>query len=203
MSKKFYTADFHLGMRQILEYENRPFQTIEQMNYKLISTCCEQSKMDDVIIHVGDLATWKYDRGEFGLNVRPEEIVKQIPATFINIRGNHDPSNKITSIAKSLRTSLGKKYVNVSVSHYPSYDERSENSFIKNDIHLCGHVHRKWKHCLDTTNHVLNINVGVDVWNYKIVSEEELINYIDYIIKLPKEQINRVAIDQFGKVYNV
>lgn len=50
----------------------------------------------------------------------------------------------------------------------------------------------KWKHCLDLDNSVLNINCGVDVWNYKIVSEDEIIKYIESILRLPKEKIFKV-----------
>jgi calcineurin-like phosphoesterase family protein len=36
---------------------------------------------------------------------------------------------------------------------------------------------------LDIKNKVLNINVGVDVWKYQIISEDELIKYIDKILQ--------------------
>ena len=90
------------------------------------------------------------------------------------------------------------QYRSVSIGHYPSYDERAKDSFITGDIHICGHVHKKWKHCWDLTNAVLNINVGVDVWNYKLISEEELIRYIDKVMNLIKtkqwNKVNRIKI---------
>lgn len=132
-----------------------------------------------MLYHVGDLATFKADRGNTGLKTNPMEIVNQIPGMFMNIRGNHDINNKVKSICESMRLHLGKRYPDVSMSHYPSYDRRAKLHFLQGDIHICGHVHGLWKHCLDLDNQVLNINVGVDVWNYKLVSEQELIQYID------------------------
>lgn len=104
---------------------------------------------------------------------------------FINLKGNHDVNNKVKSIGNVLRTKIG-KHLEVSISHYPSYDRHAEGTFKEGDIHICGHVHGKWKHCLDMTNKVLNINVGVDVWNYTIVTEDELIEYIDKVMKFDK-----------------
>ena len=74
-----------------------------------------------------------------------------------------------------MRIKLGTRFPNVSVSHYPSYSEKSTGNFKNGDIHICGHVHGAWKHCVDLDHSVLNINVGVDAWNYKIVSDDELI----------------------------
>ena len=122
---------------------------------------------------------------------------------FINLKGNHDVNNRVKSTANMMRTKLGNKYVDVSISHYPSYDKHAVGMFEEGDIHLCGHVHSNWKHCLDITHKVLNINVGVDVWNYSLVSEHELIMYIDKIMKLPKEQIFKVEIEKNGKIISV
>lgn len=94
------------------------------------------------------------------------------------------------SIATSLRTSLG-PHKNVSISHYPSYDAKAKGQFLPGDIHICGHVHSAWKHCLDMKHKVLNINVGVDAWNYKLVPEDKLIAYIDSVMKLKWEQVNK------------
>jgi calcineurin-like phosphoesterase family protein len=44
-------------------------------------------------------------------------------------------------------------------------------------------VHGAWKYFIDFDNKVLNINVGVDVWKYNPVSEDELIAYIDSIMR--------------------
>ena len=121
---------------------------------------------------------------------------------FINLKGNHDINNKVKSIGNVLRTKIG-RHTAVSISHYPSYDKHAEGTFNEGDIHICGHVHRRWKHCLDMTHKVLNINVGVDVWNYTIVTEDELIEYIDKVLKLDKNNLYRVIKDSNGNYIHI
>lgn len=148
----------------------------------------------DLIIHVGDLACFKSDRDHGGLEVNPQMFIQKINATFINIKGNHDLNNKVKSTCTCLQTSLGKKFPNVTIGHYPSYDIHAKDTFREGWIHICGHCHNAWKHCVDVTHNVLNINVGVDVWNFQIVSEDELIQYINEVLKMPKDKLNKVKI---------
>lgn len=191
MAKKFYTADWHLGSQHVLEVFNRPFSSIERMNKSIISTCNNIApSKSDIVIHVGDFACFKKDRGKIGLAENPNKILQNISSTFFNIEGNHDTNNKVRSIGNYLRTTLG-PFVDVSVSHYPSNDERAKGTFLPGDIHLCGHVHNKWKYFIDKENQVLNINVGIDVWGYRPVSEDKL---IDFIKKLMKEENNNEKI---------
>lgn len=151
------------------------------MNKVLVSACNYYAGKDDIVIHVGDLITYGKDRGIDSPKENPTVYLNQIDATFVNIAGNHDSNNKVKSIGTYLRTSLG-PFVDVSVSHYPSYHPLAKGTFIPGDVHLCGHVHEKWKHYLDEQNKVLNINVGVDVWGYRPVSEDNLVSYIRNVL---------------------
>lgn len=191
MSQRWFTADFHLSMTDILKFEKRPFANIIEHDNALLLACNQKANAEDIIIHIGDLYSFGQDRGSPGGEEKPADIVKQISATFVNIRGNHDLNNKVKSVCDSMRTSLGKLLPNVSVSHYPSYHPKAFGNFRNGDVHLCGHVHRRWKHCLDLDHQVLNINCGVDVWDYSIVSEDELITYIIRVLKLPSEQLTK------------
>jgi len=182
MSRRFFTADWHLCHPDIIEYAKRPFKDVSRMNEVLVKNCNQRAKEDDIVIHVGDFYCYNDDRGGNGLKINPNEFIKKINATFINIQGNHDPNNKVKSVATSLRTTLGKNITSVSVGHFPSYNPLAKGTFNKGDIHICGHVHEKWKYFIDKQNSVLNINVGVDVWNYNPVTEDELIAFINQII---------------------
>lgn len=189
MSKRFFTSDFHVSMVDILRFENRPFSTIEKMNTAILKTCNDRAKFDDTIIHVGDLFCYGTDKGIENTRSKPTTFLDQINANFINIRGNHDINNKVKSLCESMRTTLGKVFKSVSISHYPTYNIHCKNNFLNGDIHLCGHVHGKWKHCIDLDHQCLNVNVGLDVWKYRIVSEDELIIYLN---KLLKTDINKL-----------
>lgn len=102
-------------------------------------------------------------------------------------------------MCSSMRTQLGKKYTAVSVSHYPTYDRRAEGQFLEGDIHICGHVHGRWQHCLDLAHKCLNINVGVDAWHFKMLSEDDLVKYIDKLLR-DTSKLKRAVITE-GKVH--
>ena len=190
MSKKFFTSDWHFGMSTLLNksimHDNvRPFKNTTEMNNFIIASINSQANADDIIIHAGDLACYNtIDK------IKPNEILSKINATVLNIHGNHDTSNKVKSICDSMRIHLGKTFTDVSVSHYPTYDSRACGQFLEGDIHICGHVHNNWKHCLDLKNKCLNINVNFDIWNYKMLSEDELIRYIKHLLSHDKSNLN-------------
>ena len=189
MAKIFYTADWHLGSTKVLEVYNRPFRTAEYMNRVLVQNCnLYAAEKADIVIHVGDFACFKKDRDDYGLSETPNNFIKLLRANFINIEGNHDSRNKVKSIGKYLRTSLG-PFIDVSVGHYPSSDPKAEGTFKKGDIRLCGHVHNNWKYFFDKEHLVLNVNVGVDVWDFRPISEDELVSCIRKYMNLnkPKE----------------
>lgn len=195
MARKFFSSDFHLGMTSLLSLEKWPFKSIEKHDAALLRSCKERAKEDDVIYHLGDLASYHSD-GHFetrskGLDVKPYELIKDIPATFINIRGNHDLNNKVKSVCDSMHMFLSKRYPSVSLSHYPTYDTRIDASCLTAPIHLCGHVHGKWRHCLDIDHKILNINVGCMIWGFKIISEDELTSYLNKLFKLQPNQLFR------------
>lgn len=202
MATRFFTADFHLQMPKILEYENRPFQTADEHDQALIGMCKKMTTQDDTIVHIGDLCSFGIDRGTECGKKKPHDLVKDIPATFINIRGNHDLSNKVKSACDSMQLQLGRRYPNVICGHYPSYSYHAKNYIRKGWILLCGHVHRQWHYCLDLTNSMLNINVGVDVNGYKLLPEDKLIKYIDKVLTIPFDKMNKIkTVD--GKVQHV
>lgn len=197
---KYFTSDFHLGMSECLVFDKAPFASIKKHDAALVRSCKERAKPDDIIYHLGDLASYKMDRGSKGLDVKPYELLKDIPATFINIRGNHDLNNKVKSACDSMHMFLSKRYPSVSLSHYPSYDHRCDASCMFAPIHLCGHVHTSFKHCLDLDNKILNVNVGCMMWGYKIISDDELIAYLNLLFKKTPDKLYRCKKDEHGKL---
>lgn len=197
---RYLTADFHLGMTEALVFDKMPFKSIEKHDAALIRSCRERAKEGDIIYHLGDLASFKLDRGSKGLDVKPQELLKDISATFINIRGNHDLNNKVKSICDSMHMFLSKRYPSVSLSHYPTYDRRCDASCLTAPIHLCGHVHGSWKHCLDIDHRILNVNMGCIVWNWRIVSDDELIVYLNKLFKKTPDQLYRCKKNIYGKL---
>lgn len=197
---KWFSADFHLGMTDALVFDHLPFKTIEQHDSALVRSCKERAKPEDIIYHLGDLASFKQDRGHKGLDVKPYEMLKGISATFLNIRGNHDLNNKVKSACDSMHMFLSKRYPSVSLSHYPTYDSRCGASCLTAPIHLHGHVHSKFRHCLDLDHKILNINVGCMMWGFKIVSDDELVLYLNKLFKSTPDKLFRCKRDAYGNL---
>lgn len=204
--KTFFTSDLHLQSTEspgIIEWAHRPFKSVEKHDAALIRGIQERVKPDDLLIHVGDFMNYGKNRGREGGRAKPEEYIKRIGRQIVFLEGNHDPNNHVRCIGRTLTTKVG-RYI-VSVGHYPSWDERFESvathSYIDGNadwgdatsyqtvphfrIHLCGHVHDKWKYQWDEISDkykILNINVGVDAWKYRPVSEAELDAYIGKVL---------------------
>lgn len=183
MARRFFTSDLHFGSTCLVENGVRHFKSVDRMNEILIKNINMRCSDDDVLIHIGDLCQRGNDRIWKGRNINPIEYIRRINPQFVNIKGNHDPNNHVISACDFMRTTLGKKYLSVSIGHYPSYFHEAKGTFRKGDVRLCGHVHDKWKYFIDFDNKVLNINVGVDAWKYNPISEDELVRYIDSIMK--------------------
>ena len=182
MSKKFYTADWHLSSQLINRVYKRPFNGVLEMNARLIDNCNAVASSEDIVVHLGDFLIYGNDHGEQGLKISPQFFLNKINATFVNVEGNHDPTNKTKSIGWFFQTHLGNVFPDVSIAHWPSYHEKMQGLIKPGWIHLCGHVHSKWKHYYDAERQVLNINVGVDVWDFKPVPESTLVSYIKTLL---------------------
>jgi calcineurin-like phosphoesterase family protein len=181
MSKKFFTSDWHLN-QELLSHSSRHFKSVDKMNNTIINNANARAKdRGDLIIHVGDFYCYGSDQGSMSIKMNPKLFLDKINAQFINIRGNHDDTNKVLSLASILSTKVGP--YNVLVSHFPSYEDSSKVKSRSNIIHICGHVHKSWKYFYDEDRNILNINVGVDVWRYNIISEAELVVYLESLAR--------------------
>jgi len=186
--KRLFTADLHFNHGAILEYENRPYKSAEDMNRKIINQCNSQTKDEDIVYHIGDFSNFGNNKGVPGLRLASKDLVSQLNGTWIMIEGNHDGNNKVKCHMRGCYTMVAK--YRTWMSHYPSMDFYDDkwNKYMpiqksKIDVWLCGHVHSKWKYMYDYKNKILNVNVGLDCWNYNLVPETKLIAYIDSLYK--------------------
>lgn len=178
MGQRFFTSDWHLNHGNIIKYCNRQFKSVKRMNDVLIKFANDKAKhRSDIIIHVGDFYCYGSDRGSESVKENPSLYIDRLTATFVNIKGNHDRNNKVTSLCDHMITNVGP--FRVHVCHHPSNDHNSRVKNFKHIILICGHVHNKWKHFYDKERDILNINVGVDAWKNCIVSESEIVNFIN------------------------
>ena len=81
MSKTWFTSDFHMDHRNILEYCNRPYLTVGEMNEAIVANWNAVVEQDDTVYFLGD----------FSLSIK--SVQKYLPRLMGNkvlITGNHD-----------------------------------------------------------------------------------------------------------------
>ena len=78
----WFTADLHLGHRNIIDYCNRPFRDVEAMNNALVENWNESIAADDTVWIVGDFALGKI------ADTLP--MVGALHGNKILVAGNHD-----------------------------------------------------------------------------------------------------------------
>lgn len=80
MSKRFLIADTHFGDEKIMNYENRPFADVAQMDNEMISLWNTEVSCSDEIFILGD----------FGADGYEKELLSKLNGKKYLIKGNHD-----------------------------------------------------------------------------------------------------------------
>lgn len=176
----WFTADLHLGHTNIIRYSARPFSDAEAMNRALIDGWNEVVDEGDDVWMLGDFAMGKIDE--------TLPLVGELRGRKVLLAGNHD-----RCWAEHGRRANGweERYLdagfaevrqgqlNIDISgvtalacHFPyrgdshDHDRYAEQRPVDRGAWLVhGHVHERWQ------QRGRMINVGVDAWNYRPVSE--------------------------------
>lgn len=153
----YFTSDTHFGHKNIIEYCNRPFTSVEEMDKIMIFNWNSKVNHEDTIYHGGDLA----------LHKNPEKYFYRLNGIKHLIKGNHD-SSKTTklpweSINNILEIKVDKQ--RIILCHYSM---RVWNKCHYGSIMLFGHSHGN----LSENNQSLDI--GVDSWKYTPTTLEEI-----------------------------
>ena len=97
--KYWFTSDMHLGHANIIEFTDRPFKDIEDMNSKLIANWNARVKPNDTIFHLGDFC--------FHSGLSANSYLKKLNGNVILIKGNHDGNNGVNSPILDMRIYYG------------------------------------------------------------------------------------------------
>ena len=192
---RYFTSDLHLGSALINKYAHRPFSSAQEAVEKLTDNINQTCDCFDSLIHVGDFMLSGADRHgseeDRGLDMTLRDYLSDINTRVTLLSGNHDDGHNCEADCKSMVLDLNQNYWNVTVAHYPSTHENYKhvgNGNCKScssgiHVHLCGHVHDRWKYYYDNKANVLNYNVGVDCHNYKPVRDAEITEDLDFLFK--------------------
>ena len=172
----FYTADCHFFHRAILEYENRPFPSVDEMNEEMIKKWNKKVKAKDAVYILGDFS--------FGKPELTEALLDRLNGKKYLIIGNHDYFAHHKNFDKTkfewikayhtLSENVSGETYHVILFHYPiAAWERSHYG----SIHLYGHLHSNEGSHRRLDFELKNaFNVGVDVRNFEPVSLKEILN---------------------------
>lgn len=83
---RWVISDLHFDHSKILEYCQRPFETVDEMNEVLIKNWNSVINQDDIVYVLGDFC--------FGNKTRISEIVNLLNGRKILVLGNHDRLTK-------------------------------------------------------------------------------------------------------------
>ena len=157
----FFTSDTHFHHTNVIKYCTRPFTTrkgdeiipdVNWMNREMTRRWNEAVSPLDTVYHLGDFA--------MGSSSLLAPTRRKLNGKIILIKGNHD-----RSVQALLNAGFDQVYnqlnmeldgVKLYLHHQPEVKERWNQA----TIHLCGHVHEKWRRKGNM------INVGVDQWDF-------------------------------------
>lgn len=169
--KKWFIADTHFSHTNIIRYAARPYASVEEMNINLIDNWNQSIGVDDQVFFLGDFGLGDVDH--------LHSICSQLHGNKICIRGNHDRNASwmtrvgFNVVLESAFLKIGRH--NVELIHIPTDPAPAHFQFH-------GHVHDK------RPNKIIKnqLNLCVEVWEYKPVAEKTLISLLD---KASKQQI--------------
>lgn len=173
MVKTFFTSDYHLGHTNIIKYCNRPFENLESMNKTIIHNHNARVKSEDNVFFLGDFCFRNSTGGKKGEGeiFKAEYYIKKLNGRIVFIKGNHDQNNSLKTCIKGIIISIGGE--DMYLTHNPEdYDKRFK-------INLVGHVHEKWKIKEENNGKNILVNAGVDVWDFKPITINEIFKVIE------------------------
>jgi calcineurin-like phosphoesterase family protein len=189
MPETWYTSDPHFDHRNIIKYCDRPYLDVDHMNEMLIVNHNALVAPDDVV----------YITGDFSLSVNALRFVHRLNGHLIILGGNHDKfwAGNGAKHQKFILPYHSAGFAQVWPVGYDEHHTLTDGTRVA-DVHLChfpfqgdshdgdrfdkwrpvddgrivvhGHVHDAWK------VNGRQINVGVDVWEYKPVHSSQILD---------------------------
>lgn len=137
MGKIFYTSDLHISHANVIRFDNRPYESVAEMDEALIKNWNETVSDKDTVYVLGDFC-WLTDTGW-------EKNLAKLKGTKILINGNHDIKNMSRSVRKYFQDVKDYKEISdngrrVILCHYPMPFYKKD--YDANTYMLYGHLHK-------------------------------------------------------------
>jgi calcineurin-like phosphoesterase family protein len=162
----YFTSDHHFTDNRLNLFP-RYFDSVDQMGDHMIEMWNKTVKPSDEVYYLGDFSYM-----EEGI-----KIAEKLNGTKHLILGNHDDkfdTSLFEPYFESIQTTLdlqlsdGDDKLDVHLVHYPSKG-------VADRFNLVGHIHGTWRLQKNM------LNVGVDAWHFKPLSEKEVIFFYNAI----------------------
>ena len=134
-----YIADLHFGHANIIRFDNRPFDSVEEMDETLIKNWNKKVKSGDTTYILGDFC-WSRKEEDW------IKILDSLNGSKVLIKGNHDIKQMSQNLRRKFADIKEKKSISdcgktLHLDHYPymAYKHSGDS----NVFMLHGHVHYK------------------------------------------------------------
>ena len=203
---EFVVSDMHFYHENIIGFDGRPFNTVNEMNQTLIDNWNAVVHTEDTVYILGDMF--------FRANVEEvENVLSRLNGKKIYIFGNHEKllrSDKrvLNTYFESSHEVLNIKHryngrdYQVYMSHYPvpMYD----GHFREKAVHLYGHVHKTTEQLYSVYQQLMNFANRNEPRTHKMLNVGVMMKYMGYEPKTLSYVIEKSEIhsDRLYRYYN-
>ena len=174
MSTIRYIADMHFDHADIIPYDNRPFDSVEEMNETLIANWNRVVGPDDRTWILGDFCA--------GDTARWRELLQNLQGRKSLIIGNHDDRSSVEALRGEFEEGAEYREItdgvrHVVLCHYPIL---AFHDHYFGWYHLYGHVHMSydWNITENAKRLMRNLYVRKDV--IRMANTGAMLPYMDY-----------------------
>jgi len=142
-----YISDTHFGHKNILRYDNRPWQNVADMEFEMIQLWNNTVAPSDIVYILGDVV-WSNKYEEW------RNVLSRLNGTLHIVKGNHDKTEILERLVKD---GIITEWTHQTVVQDPGANGKSRyvvlnhspmpffvNMHHDNTYHLYGHVHISW-----------------------------------------------------------
>ncbi len=185
----YFTSDWHLFHHNVLGFDKRPFDNVDEMHLTIENNWNNLITKDDVVIYLGDLT---FARREDQASVK--QMMNRLNGDIHFVMGNHDKWEDIAAITKFKSQ---QDYLEIRLNYFDNEKIKHEVTFLCmhypiyswNKKHRGAYMVHGHSHMINSDDdfHKTNrlIDVGCNGYNYTPVSFEEIIEIkkdIDYML---------------------
>ncbi len=173
----WFASDYHFCHANVIRFDGRPFDNVEEMNETLVNNWNSVVKPTDTVIYLGDLSFEKNGN-------ETKKLIDRLNGKIHYILGNHDDERVIRNLKRFETVS---DYINLTIADEDHPQRRQTIMMMHYAIlqwdkahhgawHLHGHSHQQLtkdpKHDEYYTRKVLDM--GCNGWDYTPVSYAEI-----------------------------